>query len=154
MRVVSRHTVASLRRQWVALAAPRLEDLAGSDFEAAFVSPLRYVGPPGLTLLGLPRWFGKRFRGTGTRLTGVNLLLGDGGVTERLPMWVEIGPSLADDEPAALVHYAVDAPRPWRWVRDELRVLDDRHLVGMTYVDLPGLRRLSRVPFLLARVRT
>lgn len=152
MPSVSRHSVSSLRRQWPTLTAPRLEDLAVGDLEAAFVAPLRTVGPPALGMVGLPHWFGKRFRGTGTRLTGVNLVFGPHGVSETLPMWVELGSSKADGQPAAVVHYPADARRPWRWVRDELRVLDDHHLVGMTWVDVAGLRRLQGVPFLLLRV--
>lgn len=46
--------------------------------------------------------------------------------------------------------YAADAPWPWRWVRDELRAEPDgRRIVAMTFVDLPGLRRLGGTPFLL-----
>ncbi len=41
-------------------------------------------------------------------------------------------------------------PLPWRWVTDELRALDDRTLLGMTRIDLPGLRGLA-FPFLLER---
>ncbi len=48
-----------------------------------------------------------------------------------------------------LFSYAADAPLPWRWVRDELRAGPDGVVVAMTFVDLPGLRRLGGTPFLL-----
>ncbi|MBL8365167.1 MAG: hypothetical protein JNN14_07800 [Comamonas sp.] len=51
------------------------------------------------------------------------------------------------ERPAALRR---QAPRPWRWVRDELRTLDASHLLGMTLIDLPGLRGQA-FPFLLER---
>jgi cholesterol oxidase len=57
---------------------------------------------------------------------------------------------LADGRPSVVVTYAADGPRPWRWVRDELRVGSDGVLVGMSYVDRPVLRR-GGLPFLLRR---
>src|SRR3546814_20332727 len=58
--------------------------------------------------------------------------------------------SWADRRPVAVVSYAADAPRPWRWIRDEVRVLDADTLLGMTFTDGPGVRRLG-LPFLLRR---
>ena len=52
--------------------------------------------------------------------------------------------------PSVQLHYGAQAPRAWRWVRDELRVLDSHHLLGMTVIDLPGLRGQA-FPFLLQR---
>lgn len=121
------------------------------DLRAEFVAPLRRVAPVGLGLVGLPRWHGKRFTGSGRdELAGVNLLRSPGGagVEERLPMHAALGAGIADGRPAVIVTYAEDAPRPWRWVRDELRQLDEETLVGMSYVDHPALRR-GGLPFLL-----
>ncbi|WP_296604802.1 hypothetical protein [Nocardioides sp.] len=141
--------VVGLVRAWSGLPAPALEDVVG-DLRAEFVVPLRHVAPAGLGLVGLPRWHGKRFAPTGGgELAGVNLLRAPGGgFEERLPMRAVLGVGLADGRPAVIVTYAEDAPRPWRWVRDELRVLDDGVLVGMSYVDRPLLRR-GGLPFLL-----
>ncbi|MRJ75429.1 hypothetical protein GEV29_02670 [Aeromicrobium sp. SMF47] len=150
------HSLRALRRAWGSLPDPRLADLSGT-FEASYVgAPLRTVAPRGLALVGLPRWFGKRFRPTdadAAHLTGVNLLRGaDGtGLSETLPMTATVGPSLADGRPALLVTYPGDAPRPWRWVRDEFRPWDDDTLLGMTFVDVPGLRRAPGTPFVLTR---
>ena len=124
------------------------------DLAASFVRPLRQVAPRGLGLIGLPRWYGKRFRLEDGTVNGINLVRGTGvehGLVETLPMSVATGASLADGRPALVVGYAADAPRPWRWVRDELREAPDGTVVGMTFVDLPGLRA-SGTPFLLRRV--
>jgi hypothetical protein len=149
---MSRTGVVALRRTWSTLRAPGEDDVAG-DLEASFVRPLRHLAPWLLGLLGLARWWGKRFTVTAHGLRGENLVWGHGGLSTRLPMSVSVGASLADGEPALVLCYARGARRPWRWVRDELRVLDDGgHLVGMTYVDVWGLRRLGGVPFLLHRI--
>jgi hypothetical protein len=145
--------ILSLRREWSTLMAPPPAELVG-DLQASFVAPLKHVAPAGLGLIGLPRWHGKRFRLEGDRLVGVNLLRasgGSGGLEETLPMTAMLSASWADGLPAVAVSYAADAPRPWRWVRDELRVRSDGNLVGMTFVGLPGLRALGGTPFLLRR---
>lgn len=153
-----------LRRDWTHLPAPRLDDVVG-DLAAGFLPPLRRLAPAGLGLIGLPRWWGKRFAAPaggpegqpdGPReLAGINLLRprrsAAGPLLETLPMTARIAPSLADGREAVVVSYAADAPRPWRWVRDEVRRSGDGALVAMTYVDLPGLRRLGGTPFLLER---
>lgn len=143
--------VAGLMRAWPDLPAPALANVVG-DLRAEFVTPLRHVAPAGLGLVGLPRWHGKRFAATDPgELAGVNLLrVPSGGFEERLPMRAVLGAGLADGRPAVIVTYAADAPRPWRWVRDELRQLDDGVLIGMSYVDRPLLRR-GGLPFLLRR---
>ncbi|WP_205304794.1 hypothetical protein [Nocardioides sp. 616] len=145
--------ILSLRRAWSTLMAPPPAELVG-DLGASFVAPLKRVAPAGLGLIGLPRWHGKRFHLEGDRLVGVNLLRaadGSGGLTETLPMTAMLSASWADGLPAVAVSYAPDAPRPWRWVRDELRERPDGTLVGMTFVGLPGLRALGGTPFLLRR---
>ncbi|MBM9459023.1 hypothetical protein JK386_03845 [Nocardioides sp. zg-536] len=152
------YTVLSLRRAWSGLVPPAPEEVVG-DLRASFVAPLRTVAPRGLGLIGLPRWYGKRFRREGASVTGVNLLRSPGHSTggstgelvETLPMQVQLGVSLADDLPALVVTYPKESPRPWPWVRDELRVLPDGTILGMTFVDLPGLRRTGGTPFLLTR---
>ena len=146
--------VPALMRAWSGLPAPALEDVVGV-LRAEFVAPLRHVAPAGLGLVGLPRWYGKRFTAFGPgELTGTNLVRvrHGSGFEERLPMRAVLGAGLADGLPAVVVTYAGDAPRPWRWVRDELRVTDAGVLVGMSYVDRPLLRR-GGLPFLLHRQR-
>ncbi|MFA6299079.1 MAG: hypothetical protein WC642_07925 [Nocardioides sp.] len=145
--------VPALLRAWSSLPAPALDDVVGT-LRAEFVAPLRQVAPVGLGLVGLPRWHGKRFDRSGPgELVGVNLVGsrdGSGSLEERLVMRAVLGAGLADGLPAVVVTYAADGPRPWRWVRDELRVGRDGVLVGMSYVDRPLLRR-GGLPFLLHR---
>lgn len=153
-RPLDHPTVWSLKRRWSELAAPDpsavLHDSVG-DLAASFVPPLTRVAPPGLGILGLPHWYGKRFhRGTSGSVGGMNLVRRDPGLGEVLPMTLTEGTSWADGRPALVVSYAAGAPRPWRWVRDELRAAPDgTGIVAMTFVDLPGLRRLGGTPFLL-----
>lgn len=145
--------VPALVRAWSGLPAPALDDVVGV-LRAEFVAPLRHVAPVGLGLVGLPRWHGKRFARSGPgELAGVNLVVardGSGAMEERLPMRAVLGTGMADGLPAVVVTYPADGPRPWRWVRDELRVGSDGVLVGMSYVDRPLLRR-GGLPFLLRR---
>ena len=143
-------TLLSLRHEWSGLPAPEPHELTG-DLEASFVAPLRRIAPAGLGLVGLPRWYGKRFRPEGDHLSGDNLLRSGGGLVETLPMTARLGPSLADGRPALVVSYASRSPRPWPWVRDEIRVRADGSYLGMTYVQKPLLRSLGGTPFLLCR---
>ncbi|TNC48065.1 hypothetical protein [Mumia zhuanghuii] len=150
-------TVRSLRRAWSTLR-PLAPDEVSGDLAASFVAPLRRIAPWGLGLVGLPRWYGKRFparqatEALGGTVQGANLVReASGALREVLPIRASGGRSLADGSAALVVTYGADAPRPWRWVRDELREAPDGTIVGMTYVDLPVLRRAG-TPFLLTRV--
>lgn len=120
------------------------------DWRALFIGPwwLRLSAAPAIALSGMPCWFGKRFE---TPESAVNLLRSDQGLREVLSMCCHEQPSWHDGRPCVVLVYASTARLPWRWVRDELRQLDDDHWLCITYVDLPWLRRLGS-PFLLARV--
>ncbi|AXT84605.1 hypothetical protein C6I20_04950 [Aeromicrobium sp. A1-2] len=151
------HSMAHLRRAWWTLDEPRLTDLCGT-FEATYVGrTLQTVAPRGLALVGLPRWFGKHFDspdGESTALEGRNLLrtVDGSALTATLPMRATLAASLADGGPALVVTYPADAPRPWRWVRDEFRPWEDSVLLGLTFVDRVGLRHAPGTPFVLRRV--
>lgn len=150
------HSLRELRHRWSGLGGSTLDDLVG-DLEASYVgATLRAIAPRGLALVGLPRWYGKRFVAapdSTTTLAGTNLLRIPGAphLTETLPMTAEIAPSWADARPAVVVTYPSGGARPWRWVRDEVRRWDDGVLLGLTFVDLPGLRRAPGTPFVLRR---
>lgn len=73
-----------------------------------------------------------------------------GTFTEALTMQCVPEPSLVDGRAGLSLHYGPTAPRPWRWVRDELRAFDDDTLLCMTVIELPLLKHLS-FPFLLLR---
>lgn len=136
-----------------ALPDPSLSAIEGTH-EAVFVGPavLRAAAPRAIALGGMPRWYGKRFAASGAPdvLEGVNLLRAPGGgFDERLSMRAAVAPSWLDGRPALVVSY-VDAPPPWRWVRDEFRSLDETTLLGLTFVASPRLRALAQ-PFTLER---
>ncbi len=146
-------SLAGLNRLWKALPSPDADALLGTH-AATFVGPamLRATAPRILGLLGLPRWYGKRFLQTPDGLQGVNLLHKDGAFREHLHMDAVVQPSRLDGVPALIVTYAADAPLPWRHIRDEFRALDANTLLGMTVLDRPGVRRVG-APFIVARVR-
>ena len=86
-RVSRRTNVLTLRRQWSDLRPLEtdavLHDAVG-DLEASFVAPLTHVALPGLALLGLPRWYGKRFRRTAAgSIDGANLVRRDAAAWPR-----------------------------------------------------------------------
>ncbi|MCD9154787.1 hypothetical protein [Aeromicrobium duanguangcaii] len=147
-----KQNVLTLRCTWSSLRTLEVDEVLHSragDLAASFVTPLTRVAPFGLGLIGLRHWYGKRFVHAGDGASGVNLVRRGGGLVETLPMRLSQGISLADGRPALVVEYAADAPRPWRWVRDELRATPDGTVVGMTFVELPVLRAVGGTPFLL-----
>ena len=109
----------TLMRAWPDLPASALDDLVG-ELRAEFVKPMRHIAPAGLSLIGLPRWHGKRFTPDGAGLSGVNLLRPKSGSAfeERLPMRAATGSGISDGRPSVVITYAADSPRPWRWIRD------------------------------------
>lgn len=146
----------ALIRQWSDLPAPTLDDLVGT-WKAEFVPPLRHIAPVGLGLIGLPRWYGKRFMKQGAGgLSGINLVRSRGTeeLRETLPMEATHGHSNADGRPAIVVSYASTAPRPWRWVRDEFRILPGGSWLGLSFATVAPVRRmgLPGLPFLISRV--
>lgn len=122
-------------------------------FRASFIGPawLRATGRPSVELSGLPGWQGKKFLNADD---ATNVLKKRGALVEALAMRVTPGISQVDGKPGVALHYVpqdgTPAPLPWRWVRDELRAVDDNTLLGMTVVNLPLLRHLA-FPFLLVR---
>lgn len=141
-------SLARLRQVFGSLPAPPLSMRSGF-YRARFIGPwwLRWFGPLGVALGGLPGWQGKHFL---TPDHATNVLQRRGIRTERLQLHCTEGPSPMDGRPSVLLDYGARAPCPWRWVRDELRALDAHRLLGMTVIDVPGLRG-RMFPFLLER---
>ncbi|MFZ2174330.1 MAG: hypothetical protein WAW17_09885 [Rhodococcus sp. (in: high G+C Gram-positive bacteria)] len=142
-------SIRALHRQFRSLEGGDIRSTAGMH-EAVFVGPrfLRLVAPRAIALGGMPGWYGKRFDAAGE---GVNLLReSDGSLRETLPMRVRLDASWLDGRPALVVSYGSGAPVPWRWVRDEFRVLDDRTLLALTFAISPRSRVLAS-PFTLIR---
>lgn len=146
-----RASLRELSRLYSSLQAPA-ERLRAGSFRAEFIGPwwLRVSSGPSIRLAGLPGWRGKRFLDASTA-TNV-LRTRDGSFIEALTIRCLPGPSLVDGKPGLALHYGAQAPRPWRWVRDELRALDEDTLLAMTVIELPVLQRLA-FPFLLVRER-
>lgn len=118
-------------------------------YRASFIGPwwLRISAMPSIAMSGLSGWQGKKFFDVDT---ATNILKTKDGLKEKLQMSCKVGSSLVDGQQGVALHYGVNAPIPWRWVKDEMRVLDDQTLLCMTVIDLPILRKMS-FPFLLRR---
>lgn len=119
------------------------------NYQARFIGPwwLRTLAPISLWLTGLPGWWGKRFI---HEAEATNILMNKCGRTEKMSMHCIEDCSLIDGKPTLSLQYGGQARLPWRWVVDEIRVLDDNTLLCMTVVNLPLLKYLS-FPFLLSR---
>ncbi|SDW25924.1 hypothetical protein [Marinobacter mobilis] len=141
-------SVRALKDLYSSLHVPGAEMRHGF-FRASFIGPfwMRISGRPTLDLTGLPGWQGKRFL---TSDTATNVLLRKGEHIDALNMTVANVTSYVDGSPGVALRYGAEAPIPWRWVRDELRAIDDNTLLGITFVDLPVLRHFP-MPFLLER---
>jgi hypothetical protein len=139
-------SLRALRRTWRELPEPSLEAMQGT-FDGAFAGPrpLRAAFAAGLALFGMRGWHGKRFD---TPSTGVNRLAHGTG----FPMHARIEPSYDDGRRAIVAVYGDRERPPFRWLRDEFRELDENTLLGLSFVDAPGLKRIG-TPFLLHRAR-
>lgn len=118
-------------------------------YRASFIGPLwlRLLGKPSLDISGLPNWQGKKFLSDNT---ATNVLIKKGQNVDALEMSLKHVTSYVDGSDAQAFCYEAKAPMPWRWVRDELRAIDENTILGVTFIDLPLLRNLG-LPFLLER---
>ncbi|MDO9175956.1 MAG: hypothetical protein Q7V62_14205 [Actinomycetota bacterium] len=148
----TRASLGELRALFSSLPPPDAAMRRGF-FRASFIGPawLRATGRPSVSLAGLPGWQGKKFLNADD---ATNVLQRGDVTVEALAMRVTPGVSQVDGKPGVALHYVPQhgrpAPIPWRWVRDELRAVDARTILGMTVVDLPVLRHFA-FPFLLER---
>jgi hypothetical protein len=102
-----------------------------------------------MSVTGVHGWWGKQFRPAGDSLEGENLVRRRNGLVESIPMTARIAPSRVDGRPAILIEYPADAPWPHNRVRDELRPLGERTLLGLSF-GLPFSPR-GGAPFILHR---
>jgi len=142
----NKRSLASFKPLYLSLAPPALASMQGI-YQSAFVGPwwLRAIAGPGLYPLGLGGWWGKQFDGRGQ---GSNIVHRGGRLATKMPVSLAKRPSLIDEEPCLSVIYPASSPFPWPWVIDELRVLDNRRLLGMTLVTRSPLNKIA-LPFLL-----
>lgn len=145
-------SLGELKQLFTSLPAPHPAMRQGF-FRASFVGPawLRLSARPSLELSGLPGWQGKKFLNADD---ATNILRKGDKLSESLAMRVTPGTSQIDGKQGLALHYVPQngkpAPAPWRWVRDELRAIDDNTILGMTVINLPVLRHFA-FPFLLTR---
>lgn len=139
--------LSSYRTLFATLHAPSLSALVG-EFQGEFIGPswLRRIAAPGLKLAGLGNWWGKRFTIDGQ---ATNLVVEGGQILPSFPVIPDLASSRLDNRPAVLLSYPQSAtPFPWPYIVDELRVLDEISLLGMTYLNRPLFSQFA-LPFLL-----
>lgn len=141
-------SIAELKAFFNTLPAPDAAMRHGF-FRASFIGPLwiRKLGRPSVAISGLPGWQGKRFLSADN---ATNILKKRDATVQALSMTVVAGISQVDGKSGVALHYGADAPMPWRWVRDELRTVNEHTLLGITVVNLPIIRHFA-FPFLLER---
>lgn len=141
-------SVKKIKQYFSTLANPTPEQCQGF-FAAEFVGPwwMRLAARPTLNLTGLPNWQGKRFL---SNHSATNVLLSKKGKIDALNMTLTPVPSYVDGKAGLALTYGSEAPFPWRFVRDELRMIDQNTILAITYVDLPILK-LFPMPFSLRR---
>jgi hypothetical protein len=144
-RDLNRFPLRLFKPLFATLSPPDPAGLAGK-YEAAFTGPgwLRRSAAPALALGGLRGWWGKDFTSGG----GANLVLREDTLVHVLPFRASQDASAIDGKPAVIVRYAAGCPFPWTHICDELRQIEAGRLLGMTRLELPGLRELA-LPFLL-----
>jgi hypothetical protein len=144
------HSHSELRARFRQLPAPGLGAVAGRH-AGAFPGPRAYelACRYAIETTGLAGWLGKRFDAPAAganEADGANLVR-DG---EAKPMVARIAPSLTDGRPALVCTYRPQEALPYRWVRDEFRRWDERTLLGLAFLDVPGVRRVG-FPLVLRR---
>lgn len=100
---------------------------------------------PTLGLSGFGGWLGKAFLGQGK---ATNLFRSGTQTVQKFPMTITVRPSQLDGQPTFVLLYPKQARVPWCWVTDELRMLEDGTVLGLTFVDAPLLRHMV-FPFVL-----
>ena len=145
-RAFNAHSLRGFRRLFITLPTPDAATLSG-HFRAEFVGPdwLRKIAPAALALGGLGGWWGKTFATDGR---GINLVRRERHIAPIMPVYLGLADSMIDRRPCLAVTYPAGSPFPWPRVVDELRFLDNDTLLGLTLLNLRGLRRVA-FPFLL-----
>jgi hypothetical protein len=140
---------AAFRDIFTRLDIPIVDSLIGR-YQACFVGPgwLRKAAGPALAVSGLGGWWGKEFSTNGE---AVNIVLRAGIFSTRFAMKLVQARSFLDDRQGLALHYQPGSPLPWPFIVDELRRVDDNLLLGMTLVNIRGLRGLA-FPFVLRRI--
>jgi hypothetical protein len=140
----------TMRRTYSQLKAPTLPGALGR-YRAVFTGSTlrRAIGAQVIGLLGFRGWWGKDLCADGWVQ---NLFMVQGTLTRKFPTRMDPAVSKLDGGPALALTYPRTMRWPWPWVTDELRALDDDHLLGMSlFSQFPLTARPT--PFILQRVR-
>jgi len=117
------------------------ESTSIGDYQAIIVGPklMQFFAKITLPLIGFYRWKGKRLQGNGK---GVNIYLDKNNKDfPKNPMNIATSASWLDRKPALILSYPAGSPFFCRFLRDELRRLDDDTIILVGWIDLPILRR-------------
>ncbi len=117
------------------------------DYRAEMTGPLWLRKSSGALLsgIGFSNWYGKRIF---DNEQAINLRDGGAQLLEFLPMMLTTEVSRLDNKAAWLLRYPQSTHFPVRHMADELRPLNSHTLLGISYTELPGLKKLG-LPFLL-----
>ena len=98
-----------------------------------------------LAIAGLGGWWGKEIAADDT---AINLVHRQGNFEYRFPMLMIEETSFLDGKTGRSFHYRKDNPFPWPYIVDEMRRIDDNHILGMTLANIRPFRRFG-FPFVL-----
>jgi hypothetical protein len=139
-------SIVETRRYFGQLSPPEPGSMQGI-FRGIFVGPrwLTRLWGPVLALTGLGGWWGKEIEADGN---AINLVLRAGQFERSFPMFMVDQRSHVGGEPGRAFRYREDNPLPWPLIVDELRRIDEDHVLGMTLAEV-GLLRRQAFPFVL-----
>lgn len=143
---LDKYSLSELRRYFFSLKPPEPGSMQGL-MRGYFVGPgwLKKLWGPTLFLFGFSGWCGKEINPQGEAF---NILLRKGKFEKRFPMYFVQEPSHLDGQPGLAFRYHSGNPFPWNLIVDELRRIDEQHVMGMTLAELGPLKRMA-FPFVL-----
>lgn len=144
----NRYPLRKFRTLFGALSIPQANSLPGR-YHDTFVGPawLRIAVKPALLITGLGGWWGKEIFQDGT---AINIVLRNGKLSRCFPMKVICGKSVLDRQNGLALRYQKGNPFPWMFIIDEIRRIDEITLLGMSRLNIPGLRWFA-IPFVLQK---
>jgi hypothetical protein len=142
------YPLRKFRTLFGALPIPEADSLPGK-YHGTFVGPawLRIGVKPALLITGLGGWWGKEIFQDGA---AINIVLRNRKLSRRFPMKVICGKSVLDGQNGLALRYQKGNPFPWMFIVDEIRRIDEITLLGMSQLNIPGLRWLA-LPFVLQK---
>jgi hypothetical protein len=145
---LNRYPLRKFRALFGALPIPEANSLPGK-YHGTFVGPawLRIGVKPALPVTGLGGWWGKNIFEDST---GINIILRNGQFSTRFPMELICGKSVIDGQEGLALRYQKGNPFLFMFIVDEIRRIDGITLLGMSRLNVPGLRWFA-IPFVLQK---